>query len=170
MEHASPHRQSLVSIRTLHMPLRTMSCVHMYASGKQLPIAVASTHGCLGKGLTELLGFCAKQQAAWAGTLKRQSLQGAFWFAWESRVFLAAARAASIHAQNALVKLVSTLTAPKKGRPRSGSDPLLNIGVFPLREAEPPGWSDEAGESPFNILSCLLTHPLAAAGDIFSCQ
>ena len=112
--------------------------------------AAASTHGCLGKGLTDLLGFCAKQRAAWAGALEQQSLQGAFRFAWESRILLTVTRAAFIHAQKALVKLVPMLTAPKEGRPRSGRDPLLNAGVFPLREAVPSGWSGEVGENPFD--------------------
>ena len=86
--------------------------------------AEASTHGCLGKGLTDLLGFCAKQRAAWAGALEQQSLQGAFRFAWESRILLTVTRAAFMHAQKALVKLVPMLTAPKEGRPRSGRDPF----------------------------------------------
>ena len=96
------------------------------------------------------IGFCAKQRVAWAGALEQQSLQGAFRYAWESRILLTVTRAAYIHAQRALVKLVPKLSAPMEGRPRMGRDPLLNAGVFPLRVAAPSGWSDEAGGSPFD--------------------
>ena len=97
-----------------------------------------------------MLGFCAKQRVAWAGALEQQSLQGAFGYAWESRILLTVTRAAYIHAQRALVKLVPKLTAPAEGRPRTGRDPFLNAGVFPFRVAAPSGWSDEVGESPFD--------------------
>ena len=104
----------------------------------------------VGKGLIDLLGFCAKQRVAWAGALEQQSFQGAFRYAWESRILLTVTRAAYIHAQRALVKLVPKLTAPAEGRPRTGRDPLLNAGVFPFRVAAPSGWSDEVGENPFD--------------------
>ena len=109
--------------------------------------------GCLGAGLLQLIAFCAKQRAEWAGGLERQSLQGTFRSAWESRVLLTVARASYVHVQMALAKLIPQLRMPHKGPFCRSTDPLLNAGVSALRSAPPSSWVGAGGlvsDSPFD--------------------
>ena len=105
--------------------------------------ASASVHGRLGPGMHHLVSFCAKQRAGWAGALEQQSLRATFKWAWTSRIALSTARAAFSHAQQALVKLIPDWKTPNEHKTRKGMDPLLNAGVFPLREAPPTPWRDD---------------------------
>ena len=103
--------------------------------------------GRLGPGIRQLVSFCARQRANWAGALEEKSLRATFEWAWESRLILSTARAAFAHTQQALSKLLPDRQAPREQKHRKGTDPLLNAGVFPLRVASPSPWAVD-GESP----------------------